>query len=188
MGIFSIWLVFVLLGTDLKPATAHNNVTVEISIFYNASDRYMPNILQNAEDMFLTCHQEKKPRKENLNVQINRQWLDEAEIAGNEIRITHSLFNVWNISLRTQGAIFVDINSNSLFLSSMLERSAIPTVGIFQTREQQRTQVGFLKMKLNNVVESVTQVQTSLYLNTTKYYMFLFRKLEIQKLGALLFV
>ena len=98
----------------------------------------MPNILQNAEDMFLTCHQEKKPRKENLNVQINRQWLDEAEIAGNEIRITHSLFNVWNISLRTQGAIFVDINSNSLFLSSMLERSAIPTVGIFQTREQQR--------------------------------------------------
>jgi len=141
MAVCNILLFFVLLGSHLKGITTHKNGTVNIAIFYNASDPYIPKILQNAEDMFLASGQDKNQRNERPGVYINWRWIHEAEIAGSQIGLEHSLLDVWNISSRIHGGIFVDINSNTVFLSAVLERSAIPTVGIFQSREQPRTQV-----------------------------------------------
>ena len=144
MACFSILLVFILLRTHLKRITARENVTVNIAVFYDASDRYIQNVLQNAENMFITGRREKNPRNVKFNLHITLRWVDEAEFARSQIGLNHSLFDRWNISSPIHGAIFVDINGNSLFVSSILERSGIPTVGIFQTREQPRTQVGLM--------------------------------------------
>lgn len=127
---------------SLTVSTATENVAVEIAIFYNSSSRYMNSILQNANDMFLASRQElKRTPKKTSNVEINIRWLDETEVAGSYTSYNNSFLDRWSNSLQVQGAIFVDINSKSLFLSSLLESSAIPTVGIFQTGEQPRTQV-----------------------------------------------
>ena len=98
----------------------------------------MPNILQNAEDMFLADRREENSRG---IVYLNRMRFNAAEMYGGHIGLNHSLFEMWNVSSQIHGAIFIDISSYSLFLSSMLEQSSIPTIGIFQSREQPRTLV-----------------------------------------------
>lgn len=140
----SLFLVLILqeIHSLTAATTATENVTVEIAIFYNSSSRYINSILQNANDMFLASRQElKRTPKKTSNVEINIQWLDETEVAGSYTSDNNSFLDKWNNSLQVQGAIFVDINRKSLFLSSLLESLAIPTVGIFQTSEQPRTQV-----------------------------------------------
>lgn len=143
MAYYYILLFMVWLGTHLKCIATCPVVTVNIAIFYNVSDRYMPNILQNAEDMLLADR-----RKENSRgiVYLNRRRFNEAEMYSGHIGLNHSLFEMWNLSSRIHGAIFVDISSYSLFLSSMLEQLSIPTIGIFQSREQPRTRVRRFKL------------------------------------------
>ena len=127
--------------THFKGITTRENATVNIAIFYNASDRYMGNILQTAEAKFLASRRQKNQLGEFLNVYLNLRWFNESEITGSQTGLNNSLFDMRNISSQIQGAIFVDISSKSLFLSSIFERSSIPVVGIFQSGGQPRTQV-----------------------------------------------
>ena len=141
MAFCDILVLLAWLVSHFKGITTRENTTVDIAIFYNASDRYLANILQKAEAKFLASRREKNQLGEFLNVYINLRRFNEAGITGSQTGLNNSLFDMRNISSQIQGSIFVDINSNSLFLSSIFEQSSISAVGIFQSRGQRRTQV-----------------------------------------------
>lgn len=138
-------LLFVLLGIQRKTTTAAtgraDHETINIGIFFNASDRFLRSIVQNSEDMFLISQQANNPQNKSSKLYVTPRRIDATNIGQNQIGLNESLFNIGNISSQIKGAIFVDINSDSLFLSSFLERSGIPAIGIFQSSEQLRTQV-----------------------------------------------
>lgn len=148
MAFCDILLLLAWLVTHFKGITTRENATVDIAVFYNASDRYMGNILQTAEAKFLASRRQKNQLGEFLNVYINLRWFNEAEITGSHTGLNNSLFDMRNISSQIQGAIFVDISNTSLFLSSIFERSSIPAIGIFQSRGQPRTQVWRFKRRV----------------------------------------
>lgn len=138
-------LVFFLLGIQRKISIAvtdrADGEIINIGIFFNASDRFLRSIVQNAEDNFLVNQRENNIQNGNLTFYDNPWWQDVTNSGRSQIGLNDSLSDVWNISSKIQGAIFVDINSDSIFLSSLLERSGIPTIGVFQSSEQPRTQV-----------------------------------------------
>lgn len=145
MGFCCNLLFFVLLGIRRKTATAAteraDGEIINIAIFFNASDRYLKSIVQNAEDMFLVNQYENNLQNKSLKLYITLWRLDATDIEQSEVGLNESLTDLGNISSQIKGAIFVDINSDSLFLSSFLERSGIPTIGLFQSSGQRRTQV-----------------------------------------------
>lgn len=138
-------LVFFLLGIQRKISIAvtdrADGEIINIGIFFNASDRFLRSIVQNAKDNFLVNQRENNIQNGNLTFYDNPWWQDVTNSGRSQIGLNDSLSDVWNISSKIQGAIFVDINSDSIFLSSLLERSGIPTIGVFQSSEQPRTQV-----------------------------------------------
>ena len=138
-------LVFFLLGIQRKICIAVSDRAdgeiINIAIFFNASDRFLRSIVQNSKDNFLANQGEDNMQNGNLTFYNNPRWQDVANSGLREIGLKDSLSVVWNISSKIQGAIFVDINSDSIFLSSLLERLGIPTIGVFQRSEQLRTQV-----------------------------------------------
>lgn len=138
-------LVFFLLGIQRKISIAvtdrADGEIINIGIFFNASDRFLRSIVQNAKDNFLVNQRENNIQNGNLTFYDNPWWQDVTNSGRSQISLNDSLSDVWNISSKIQGAIFVDINSDSIFLSSLLERSGIPTIGVFQSSEQPRTQV-----------------------------------------------
>lgn len=145
MAFRSIILVFFLLGIQRKICIAVTDLAdgeiINIAIFFNASDRFLRSIVQNSKDNFLVNQRENNMQNEKLTLYDYSRWLDVASSGHSKIGLNGSLSLVWNMSSRIQGAVFVDINSNSMFLSSLLERSGIPTIGVFQRSEQPRTQV-----------------------------------------------
>ena len=139
-------LVFFLLGIHQKICIAvtdraDGKININIAIFFNASDRVLRSIVQNSKDNFLASQRGKNLLNENLTIYDNPWWQDMTNSGRSQIGLNDSLSVVWNISSKIQGAIFVDINSDSIFLSSLLERSGIPTIGAFQSSDQLRTQV-----------------------------------------------
>lgn len=148
-------LVFFLLGIQQKNCIAvadraYEKININIAIFFNASDRFLRSIVQNSKDNFLASQQGNNLLNENLTFYDNPWWRDMTHSGRSKIGLNDSLSVVWNISSNIQGAIFVDINSDSIFLSSLLERSGIPTIGAFQRSEQLRTQVG-VKVKITEL-------------------------------------
>lgn len=145
MGFCCNLLFFVLLGIQRKTATAAteraDGEIINIAIFFNESDRYLKSIVQNAEDMFLVNQHANNLQNKSLKLYITPWRLDATDIEQSEVGLNESLTDLGNISSQIKGAIFVDINSDSLFLSSFLERSGIPTIGLFQSSGQRRTQV-----------------------------------------------
>ena len=140
-------LVFFLLGIQQKNCIAvadpaDGKININIAIFFNASDRFLRSIVQNSKDNFLASQRGNNLLNENLTFYDNPWWQDVTNSDRSQIALNDSLSVVWNISSKIQGAIFVDINSDSIFLASLLERSGIPTIGAFQRGEQLRTQVG----------------------------------------------
>ena len=134
-------LVFILLGIQRKISIAvtdraDGKMNINIAIFFNASNRFLHSIVQNSKENFLV-----NQRENYLTFYDNPWWQDMTSSSRSQIGLNDSLSVVWNISSKIQGAIFVDINSDSIFLSSLLERSGIPTIGVFQRSEQLRTQV-----------------------------------------------
>ena len=139
-------LVFFLLGIQRKISIAvadraDGKININIAIFFNASDRFLRSIVQNSKDNFLAYQRENNLLNENLTFYDNPWWRDVTNSGRRQIGLNDSLSVVWNMSSKIQGAIFVDIDSDSIFLSSLLERSGIPTIGVFQRSEQLRTQV-----------------------------------------------
>lgn len=146
MAFCGIILVFFLLGIQRKNCIAvtdrPDGEIINIAIFFNASDRFLRSIVQNSKDNFLVNQQKNNMHSEKLTLyDSSSRWLDVANSGHSKIGLNGSLSLVWDMSSRIQGAVFVDINSNSMFLSSLLERSGIPTIGVFQRSEQPRTQV-----------------------------------------------
>lgn len=150
MAFRSNFLFFVLMGIQRRCATMvrDDRETVNVAVFFNASDRYLPRIIQNTEDMFRASRLENnlQQNENSLKVSVSPRWLDASKIGHSHIGLNDSLYEMWNISSQIQGAIFVDINSDSLFGSSFLERLAVPTIGIFQRKEQPQTQVRWAKI------------------------------------------
>ena len=139
-------LVLFLLGIQRKISIAvadraDGKININIAIFFNASDRFLRSIVQNSKDNFLAYQRENNLLNENLTFYDNPWWRDVTNSGRRQIGLNDSLSVVWNMSSKIQGAIFVDIDSDSIFLSSLLERSGIPTIGVFQRSEQLRTQV-----------------------------------------------
>jgi len=139
-------LVFFLLGIQRKISIAvtdraDGEISINIAIFFNASDRFLHSIVQNSKENFLVNQPENNLLNENITFYDNPWWRDMTNSGRSQIGLNDSLSIVWNISSKIQGAIFVDINSDSTFLSSLLERSGIPTIGVFQRSEQLRTQI-----------------------------------------------
>jgi len=145
MAFCGIILVFFLLGIQRKNCIAvtdrPDGEIINIAIFFNASDRFLRSIVQKTKDNFLVNQQKNNMHSEKLTLYDYSRWLDMGNSGYSKIGLNGSLSLVWNMSSRIQGAVFVDINSNSMFLSSLLERSGIPTIGVFQRSEQPRTQV-----------------------------------------------
>jgi len=146
MAFRGIILVFFLLGIQRKVSTAvtdpaDGKININIAIFFNASHRFLRSIVQNSKDNFLANQRENNLPNENLTFCDNPWWKDTTNSGRSQIGINDSLSVVWNMSSKIHGAIFVDINSDSIFQSSLLERSGIPTIGVFQRSEQLRTQV-----------------------------------------------
>ena len=142
-------LIFVLLGAQRQTitTTTADGETINIAIFFNVSDLYLRRIVQNAEDRFFVNQQQNSRRNEKLTFSVKPSWFDSANISESRIGLDSSLSDIRNISSNVKGAIFVDINRDTLYLASFLERSGIPTIGIFQSSEQPRTQVGLGKAK-----------------------------------------
>ena len=108
----------------------------DVVIFYNASSRYMQNIVQRAESLFLT----NRPRsriileQETSEVHVNLFPFDSNKIVLSQICASGgSLSQIWNISSQILGAIFVETNVDALYISSLLEKLDFPTIGIFQS-------------------------------------------------------
>jgi len=145
MAFRGIILVFFLLGIQRKNCIAvtdrADGEIINIAIFFNASDPFLRSIVQNSKDNFLVNQQKNNMHSEKLTLYDYSRWLDLANSGHSKIGLNGSLSLVWNMSSRIQGAVFVDISSNSMFFSSLLERSGIPTIGVFQRSEQPRTQV-----------------------------------------------
>ena len=143
----SIFLLLILLVTQRESILAlySNGKTVsDVVIFYNASSRYMRNIVQRAESLFLA----NRPRsKISLEQEASEVYVNPLPIDSNKIALSQngasgeSLSQIWNISSQTLGAIFVDVNFDALYTSSLLEELDFPTIGIFQSEGQPRTQV-----------------------------------------------
>lgn len=142
-------LIFVLLGVQRQTITTTkaDGETINIAIFFNVSDLYLRRIVQSTGDRFLVNQQRNSLKNENLKFSVKPTWFDSANISESRIGLDSSLSDIRNISSNIKGAIFVDINRDTLFLASFLERSGIPAIGIFQSSEQPRTQVRLGKVK-----------------------------------------
>ena len=110
----------------------------DVVIFYNASSRYMQNIVQRAESLFLT----NRPRsriileQETSEVHVNLFPFDSNKIVLSQICASGgSLSQIWNISSQILGAIFVETNVDALYISSLLEKLDFPTIGSFKARD-----------------------------------------------------
>ena len=80
--------------------------------------------------------------QEASEVYVNPLPIDSNKIAFSQVGARGgSLSQIWNISSQTLGAIFVDVNVDVLYISSLLEELDLPTIGIFQSEGQPRTQV-----------------------------------------------
>ena len=118
----SIFLLLILLVIQRESilASYSNGKTVSVSdvvIFYNASSRYMRNIVQRAESLFLA----NRPRsKISLDQEASEVYVNPLPIDSNKIALSQigasggSLSQIWNISSQTLGAIFVDVDRKSV--------------------------------------------------------------------------
>ena len=142
MALRGSFVLLLLLGSQGKTSATMLNgdgkTVNDVAIFYSASDEYLRNIVQHLEDMFLA----NRPRNNNVPKDISEVYVNPLPLDTDKITLSEgSISDVWNISTQIVGAIFVDVNSDSLFLSSFLEGLAIPAIGIFQIKGQPRTQV-----------------------------------------------
>ena len=147
MNFRGIFLLLILLRTQGETITALSSnwkTVTEVVIFHNASNRHIRNIVQRAESLFLANGPRSKIilQQEASKVYVNPLPFDSSKIELSQVGASGgSLSQIRNISLQILGAIFVDINSDALYASSLLEELAIPTIGIFQSEGQPRSQV-----------------------------------------------
>ena len=146
MAFCSACILLVILGTQLKTITSLENQTANIAILFNTSDRYLVSVVQAAEELFFARQRKTSARQESITIYPSR--LNSDRTRNNRVGVNNSLFYIRNLncSMQFQGAVFVKVDSDSIFLSSIMDTLDVPTVGIFQLKPPPRTRVS-----LNNI-------------------------------------
>lgn len=134
---YIIILFFVLTITEFTNCNPHGGYHIEVNIFLEESNDDTTKIVQNAVERYQFDHMNGLLEKAaHLNIKLVRYNRTISSIFTLE---QDHFFNLSSKSLCS--AIFVYISNHELVLSSLMERSNIVTVGLFQTYGIPWTQV-----------------------------------------------
>ena len=149
MVFYRIMFLVVLLETKIesaKSASPSGKCSVYIAVVVNATESHLSNSVGVAVQRFHSMQREISTRQEKVMV-----WPSSLRIANtakNRDGVNESLYNMRNLSTEFHGAIFVEIDRNSLFFSSFVERFKVPAIGIFHIDGQPRTQASLCHVKI----------------------------------------
>lgn len=114
------------------------NQQIDVIIFLEEQNSDLTQIVQNAVDRYSVDH---KSSSTGEGFHLDFSLIGYNRMISDILSLDQHGFFSYNLSTTLRAAIFIHISSHELILSSILERSNILTVGLFQTNGIPRTQV-----------------------------------------------